>query len=720
MLLVTVLWQVAGRLRAQRQSEPLSNVLPFVALAFCPLLVTAVVGTPESSGITGASWLFLFSLALASCVAWITYLAEPVQGKWSKSVFPPLLVAAGVVTFVVVFGARSMALLSTFSVDANDLALYDQALWTSARGNNHVSSLSNLLYTSLYGGSIFAMDAAPILLLFLPLYAIDALLPLKVAGPAMLLITQTVAIGLAAVALYRLAVGQINRLPAAIIAVAFLLHFLTLRMNAGHFYPLALSVPLILFALTAYRRHRHAVYFVLVVLTLACGVDAGLAVAALGLYLLVFQRDRQLGLVTLGLGLGWTIVSVTVFIPFFGGSAAQVMAPYGAPAGQSFLTHVTRAMVHSDAVHYVGLLLVPLGFTPLLGASLLLPALPRLLLNLVADGPRYTSLFGWYEPTIAPFLFAATIAGLAWMGKTTKARGWAPPYLAGAVSVLTGCLVTAVALGSFVITDHPNLRITPHHKRGREILALIPENASVAVQAPYAVSLAQRRKLTILPQADDVDFIFFDVFHPNRGPQFGPGPALYQSALRQAFHNPDYGLRAISNGFLLFERGLGSEDKMERLSSTSMPDIQYPFTAVLSDTVVYRGFDLSAQHVGPREEFYITHYWESLAPARKPYLLFTAYPGAFRFEEAIFGLYPVRDWQPGDIVRHEQAITLPQLPDGDEYEIVIGLWYDQGEPALRSEEQLLGNDVIRIAKITAKGGDYTIFTWTSSAQGNPQ
>jgi uncharacterized membrane protein len=699
------LWQIIGRCRARRQGLPLSMVLPSVALAFSPLLITFFIGTPEDGDVAPDSWLYLSSLALAIWAGWLTYLAEPKMGGRLGRVGPTMLVVAGVVIFVIVFSLHAFALLRTFSLGAYDLALYDQALWISAHRQNGVAPLSNMLYTSIYGKSIFASNAAPAVLLFLPVYVLD------IGGPAPLLISQSVAAGLAAIALYCLASDDIGRLPAALIAVAYLIYFVTLRISAGSFHVIAFAVPLILFALDAYRRHCYAIYYVLVALALVCGVDAGMAVAALGLYLVLFRQDRQQGFTTLGLGLIWTWVALTAFVPFFGGTTDQVLAPYGSLKGVSFLAHVARSVIRSDALRYVGSLLVPLGFMPVLGAPLLLPALPRLLLNLLADSPRYISLYGWYEFTITPFLFVAAIRGVKWVGTTAKAHGWAPPRLAASVLILACCLVMAAFLGPDIVQDFRSLRVTTHHQRGYEILGQIPENASVAAQSPFGIPLAHRRQLTILPQVKDADFILFDVFHPNREPR----PETYQEALQRAFHNPSYGLRIADNGYLLFERGLDPDNNLDVLALVAEPEIGYTRAVELSAIVAYRGFDLSATHVGPGEVFYVTHYWESLAPTPKPYLLFTAYPGARRFEKIAFGLFPVNDWQPGDIVRHEQAITLPKLPDGNEYEIVVGLWYDEGEPALRRPEQLLGNDVIRIATIAARDGRYEIRPWASSA-----
>jgi hypothetical protein len=201
--------------------------------------------------------------------------------------------------------------------------------------------------------------------------------------------------------------------------------------------------------------------------------------------------------------------------------------------------------------------------------------------------------------------------------------------------------------------------------------------------------------------------LLFDVFHPNREPR----PDTYQAVLEQALHDPAYGLRVAEDGYLLLERGLDPGDKPERLAVVAEPQIAYPRTVQLADTVAYLGFDLSTRDVKPEQVFRLTHYWQSLEPVSLPYLIFTAYPGAARFEEAAFGLYPVKDWRPGDVIRHEQLVSLPHLPDGDAYEIAVGLWFDEGEPALRGAHQLLGHDVIRIASISARNGSYRIVPW---------
>jgi uncharacterized membrane protein/glycosyltransferase involved in cell wall biosynthesis len=695
------LWQIVGNSRARRQKLPLPTVLPGVALAFSPLLLSLIIGMPGVGNTAQETGRFLLSGSLATFFAWLTFLAQPRLGGRIGRIGPALLVAIGVAVFAGLFSARALAALRAYSVNAHDLALYDQALWLSTHGESN-RAWTDLLYSSMYGQSMLLRSPAPALALFLPFYA------LGLGRPALLLISQILATALAAVALFRLARDAIGRGPAALMAVAFLFYFVTLRLGAGNFHITVFAMPAILFALDAHRRGRTAMYYTLLLLAMSCGADVAFSVAALGIYLWLFRRDPRTGLVSLGLGVGWFWIADTVLIPFLGGTSGQLLAPYLAPEGVTLLEHAAGQIVQPEGLRYVASLLVPLGGLPLLGVPSLLAALPRLVLNLLADSPLYLDLHGRYDVTTVPFLFFAAIQGLRWLAATAKARGWAPPQSAGAVLVLTGCTVTAAFLAPNVAQDLRTLQTTQHHRIGNDILEQIPDRASVATQNPYAVPLAHRDQLTILPQVEDADFILLDLFHPNREPD----SAGYQETLLRAFHSPAYGLRASSNGYLLFERGLTPDGNLQAAVLATDTDIQYPRTVELSATVAYRGFGLSTTEVRPGEPFFISHYWEGLAPVRKPYLLFTAYPGAHRFEAIAHGLFPVSNWQPGDIVQHEQMIALPRLPDGDAYELVVGLWFDEGEPVLRSAEQLLGNDVIRVATIAARSGRLEITPWT--------
>jgi hypothetical protein len=481
-----------------------------------------------------------------------------------------------------------------------------------------------------------------------------------------------------------------------------------LRIGIGSFQVMVYVIPLLLFALYAFKRRRFLAFYVLVVLALTCGVDASLAVAGLGLYLVLFSPDRRYGLIALVAGLLWTWMVISVFEPFFGAAIGDELVSYMPSQHISFGSHLLSRIFRPEVLQYLGEILSPISFAPLLDAPALIPALPRLVLNFLGDNPRYLSLNGWYEFTILPFLFAAVASGLGRLGRKIRKRGGAPIEFAGSSLILSGCVILSSVLtpGLLSVTIP---KVSTHQSLGEEIMAQIPDTASVAAQDPFAISLSHRRQLTLLPQVQDADFVFLDVYHPDRGPY----PETYHDILQMVFRSPDYGLRIADNGYLLFERGLDPADKLRKLALVTDPQIQYPHPAELSDSIAYLGFGLSTDHPKPGEAFYITHYWKCLELIQKPYWLFLGYPGARLFDEFAFGLYSTDLWQPGDIVRQEQMIVLPELPDGDQYEVAVGLWYDNSVPELRSAQQLLGNNVIRIARIIVHNGKYSVIPWIS-------
>jgi uncharacterized membrane protein/GT2 family glycosyltransferase len=689
-------WQLVGRRRARLQGASLSSTLLGVGLAFGPLLLILVAQpAPEV-------WRVLSGLALAACAGWLTYLAQPAADARSGRALPVAVLLVVVAAFVVLFSLVGLSLLHTFSLSPYDLAVVDQALWTGSHGGAG-GALSTLLTSSIDGRSLLGYDAAPALLLLLPAYA------LGLGGPHLLLISQSLALGLGAIALYRLAAGQIGRVPAVLIAVAYLACFVTIRLAVGRFFPLTWSIPLLLLALDAYRRRHIVRYYILAVLALACGLDAAWAVAAWGAYLFLLRRDRTHGLITLLLGVAWLGVALGALVPFFGGTAGEVLGWAGPPEGEPFLPWAAGRLLRPEALRYMATLLAPTGFVPLLGAPLLLPALPRLVLTLLSESPSATSLGGRYEIILLPFLFAAAVGGLGWLAGRARERRWAPPQLAVGVLILVASVTTAAVFVPHVAAPLRRPADLAAVQVGHDIVRQISAQASVAAQSPFAIALAHRPQLTILPNAQDPDLLLFDAFHPNREPD----PAGYQEALRRAFHNPAYGLRTLAYGYLLFERGLDPATKLDAIATFTVPEIEYARRVELTGTVAYLGFDVSSTRVQAGEIVYLTHYWQSLRPTPTPYLQFTAYPGSQRFEPIAFGLYPPDQWQPGVVVRHVQTFSLPLLPDGDAYEIAVGLWYDEGEPALRSPEQLLGNDVIRIATLSARGGQYEIHPWAS-------
>jgi hypothetical protein len=578
-------------------------------------------------------------------------------------------------------------------VNPYDVAVYDQALWITAHG----ASNGALLTTSIHGASLLAQVPAPILLLFLPLYR------LGLGGPLLLLGGHVLAMGLAAVTLYRLIARRLGQATAVLLTIAFLVYYVSLRAAERGFRVETLGAALILFALDSLESDRPVIAYVLLSLAVTCGVETSLAVAALGLVLLITPEHRWHGAVTLGLGLVTTWALSFLLVPYFGGSVGGPLSVLIPPDGSSWFELIAGAAWRPAVLRYLVWLLLPLAFIPLVGAGWLIPALAGVLLNLMRN---HLHAAGPSEVLISPFLFLAAAHALDLLGNHLEKQRRQVLPIAGGVMILATCLFTTRFLDASLLDSFDDW-LPAREARGASVLDQIPKGASLAVQQSLAAKVAHRSELYLLPEVQEADYILFDRFYP----QLAPETALVTAALNRAVNTPAYGLRAAQDGMLLFERGLDPAGKAD-IVLAQPGDIQFPATVAISETVAYRGYSVSAARGKLNRPFVLTLYWESLAPVNRPYLVFVAYPGTQLFQEAGYGLRPVTVWDVGDVVAHQVLVDLPELPDADGYEIVTGLWYDRGEPALRGPSQLLGEDVVRVATFKLSAGTYELMPWT--------
>ena len=96
------------------------------------------------------------------------------------------------------------------------------------------------------------------------------------------------------------------------------------------------------------------------------------------------------------------------------------------------------------------------------------------------------------------------------------------------------------------------------------------------------------------------------------------------------------------------------------------PDIQHPISVSFDDRIELLGYDLELPHetyVGPGESFSIIWYFRVLAPVPGSYQPFVHIDGpGMRINGdhvPVDGRYPVRLWEPGDIVVDRQELAVP-------------------------------------------------------------
>lgn len=114
----------------------------------------------------------------------------------------------------------------------------------------------------------------------------------------------------------------------------------------------------------------------------------------------------------------------------------------------------------------------------------------------------------------------------------------------------------------------------------------------------------------------------------------------------------------------------------------ALPSPDYPLEARLGEIVRLLGYDLDGDVVRPGEEIGLTLYWQALAPADRPYKVFTH---LIDWENTIWGLhdsrpvgwtYPPNLWVAGEVVadRHRLLVTA-NAPAGI-YRLEVGMYYE--------------------------------------------
>jgi uncharacterized membrane protein len=314
---------------------------------------------------------------------------------------------------------------------AFDLGFFDQAVYLISQGKTPISSLHGFHVIADHGSVI--------------LYPL-ALLYFIWADPQMLLIAQALALSAGAWPVYRLGrhAGLSDRLSLGV-AGAYLMFPLVLTSNLFDFHPDVFIVPALLFAVLAAREDRKILFIISIVVALLCKEVMGLTVAAMGVWLLLFERRRFYGVVATVAGLAWFVFAVKVLIPYFGDGRSPSGVGYYSYLGGSlgeiianFIAHpgLWMAKIFSrDAAKYILLLVVPaawgLHYRTL---APLLAAVPAVMLNILSENASQRSPFFQYSLPVVPFMFVALILALstqrAWLSSARGIVAWSVAMLA--------------------------------------------------------------------------------------------------------------------------------------------------------------------------------------------------------------------------------------------------------------------------------------------------
>jgi uncharacterized membrane protein len=409
--------------------------------------------------------------------------------------------------FGIVRGAYSGYRLGRF-----DLGNMTQAVWSTAHGR----PLEATMNQTGEQATRLAGHVDPFLALLAPVWVVWP-------SPLALALAQVVVVALGALPVYWLGRRHLESDGAAgLLALAYLAYPWVGTSTAGAIHPVTFAITFLLFCVWALDERRLALFAVFAVLTMSTGELMGLPIAALGIWYVLACRERLVGAMVTIVGVAWTALAIYVVVPAFATGGGSIFYGFyddvgGSPVGvaKMLFTHpgtVLGALVETQDIAYVLWLGVPLLFLFLLSPALAAVALPQLLANGLSDfrsmtDPRYHSV-----AAIVPFLFAATVLGIAKVSPARRAMTTA--------AVLTCCATLALvvgpwprAVGAVPLGGRPKL--APARIAALDAaLTIVPHDAPVTVSNSVGAHLSARRYVYSVPQVDGATWAVVDLADP--------------------------------------------------------------------------------------------------------------------------------------------------------------------------------------------------------------
>jgi uncharacterized membrane protein len=142
-------------------------------------------------------------------------------------------------------------------------------------------------------------------------------------SPYWLLAVQAVALALGALPTYYLSLqAGLKETQAATMAAVYLLYPLIFNANIFEFHPEVMAVPVFLGVVLAARLGQIGWFCIGIIFILGCKAVLSLTVAAMGFWLLVFEKRRVCGIFALIAGCAWFLIASQVIIPLFSNDEA--------------------------------------------------------------------------------------------------------------------------------------------------------------------------------------------------------------------------------------------------------------------------------------------------------------------------------------------------------------------------------------------------------------
>ena len=473
-----------------------------------------------------------------------------------------LLLVILVVIYSIVGASIAIFRHNNFYTFAWDLGAYEQSLWTTLTQNK-------LLYNTPNFGHL-QIHFEPILFLILPLYAIYP-------SPEILLIIQAVFLAMSAFPVYWIAKEEFQNERAGIIfAIFYLLYPALYSVQAFDFHAEAFMPFFLLMTFYYILRGELWKGSIFLILSLMCNEYVSVVLVFFGLSM--FLSNIRASLKNRKMISYYLFVIILSLCWFFFSQAVMSYLVYKSPQhvygyeyihfmwwsylGNDFQTIIKNFFLNpglwikyllnrfNEKVFYIIWLLGPFLFFSLRRMSMLLPAMIWLGILFISTNYWFWQIGLFYQAITIPFIIVASISGLKPFVHQNISGQWQKLFKIMAIVML-------LFLAHMISLAIPYIPVNDSHNRAlREVIALIPSNASVITQNNIFPHLTHMRQVYPGYRSDiEVEYVLADM----TSEWFAniPGTAFYEPVGKSLFKlYSEEGFRVITaiDGILLLKK----------------------------------------------------------------------------------------------------------------------------------------------------------------------
>jgi uncharacterized membrane protein len=423
-----------------------------------------------------------------------------------------------------------------------DLGWFDQALYLLSRGQSPIVSSA--------GFHVLGDHAAWVLYPLALFYNIY---------PAVhwLFLIQALCLAGGALPTYGLArQAGLSLQQANCMAVVYLLYPLVFNVNLFDFHPEVIALPLLLAAVLAARGNRTLWFGVCILVISGCKAVLSLTIVALGVWLLLLERKRWYGFAAILWGLIWFGLATQVIMPALAGYEANALGRY-AYLGRSLRQILANLILKPGlvwprvfslgTVEYLLLLSVPIlwGLSPRQFGALL-PAVPMLVMNILAEPTNHRNLVHQYSLPILPFLLILVIDSWARSEIWLKRPRW----------ILVWSLLAWLALakfgyfGSIYVSRLDTWAVTNRAIAQVNTLEPVLSTHEIAAHLSHRVRIEFTDSENPPPDLRVFRYVLLDLAHPG----YRSSPEFASQLQQQLAKHPQFQLKFSENQVYLYKR----------------------------------------------------------------------------------------------------------------------------------------------------------------------